>query len=151
MIPTETLPDALAADLRDAFKASAPIPGFENHRAVLDATDATLTCPRIVFKCGDSKRITSMDQTARIPFTIDFITSMDTQIPDSHRTEAGILSAWLLTVKSEKRRALLACRVYLHDLYTLHPIPARPTAERECTTTIRGEAIVTLAEVEIEP
>jgi hypothetical protein len=149
MIPTETLPDALAADLHEKFIADAPLADFAETRVLLKVETPDLPSPRLVFTCGDPRRVQGQDNTARIPFSIEYTYPMDRDVPDDHRTAAGLVAAWILSVKSSKRRALLASRVYLHDLYTLHPIPARPTAEREATTTIRGEAVVTMAEVEI--
>lgn len=150
MIPTESLPDALAADLRDAFLVSAPITGFPADAVRLDQETGEIPARRILIKCGDSRRVQGMDLTARIPFTIDYIAPMDDQEPGDHREAAGKIDAWIRTIRLSKRRELLDRRVYLHDLFTLQPLPARPTAEREGTTTIRGEAVVTLAEVELD-
>lgn len=147
MIPTESLPDALAADLRAAFIAAAPIAAFPSSAVLLDQETAILPATRILFKCGDPKRVQGQDATARIPFSIEYIAPMDDVTPDNHRTAAGKIDTWIRALRLSHRRALLVQRVYLHDLYTLQPIPARPTAEREGTTTIRGEAIVTLADV----
>lgn len=149
MIPSESLPDALAADLRAALIAAAPITGFPPGDIRLDQETADLPARRIVVICGDAQRVQAMDATARIPFSVEYISPMDDQEPEAHRTAAGLLDAWLRAIRVSKRRALLATRVYLHDLYTLQPIPSRPTEEREATTTIRGEAVVTLAEVTI--
>jgi hypothetical protein len=148
MIPTETITDALAADLRESFLAAAPLGAFEGSRALLSVENGELPCPRLVFTCGDARRVQGMDNTARIPFSIDYTTSIDRTIPEQHRTAAGLLSAWIIGLKT-RRRALLSTRLYLHDIYTLQPLAARPTNEREATTTFRGEAVVTLAEVVI--
>ena len=149
MIPTETITDALAADLRESFLTTAPLEAFEGSRALLSVEGGDLPCPRLVFTCGDARRVQGMDNTARIPFAIDYTTSIDRTIPDQHREAAGKISTWLISLKSH-RRDLLSTRLYLHDIYTLQPLAARPTNEREATTTMRGEAVVTLAEVELD-
>lgn len=148
MIPHLSLTDSLAADLRDALIAAAPITGFPADAVRLPQETATQPARRIVITAGDSQRVQAMDLTARIPITIEYIAPMDDNTPDAHRAAAAQLDTWLRTLAAEKRRDLLHSRTFLHDLYTLQPLTSRPTDDREATTTIRAEAIVTLAETE---
>jgi hypothetical protein len=146
MIPTESLTDALAADLRDAFLASNPLPALDSSRVLLSLDASDLPCPRLVFTCKEPKRVKGMDYTGGIAFEIEFFSSVDRTNVQLHRDQAGKISAWLIALRSKKRQ-LLACRVYLHDLLILQASESAPTSEREARTTIRAEAIVTMAEV----
>lgn len=140
-----SIPDALAADLRELFLEDQPVsPDLpEDSLRHKFETEQVIT-PRLVFLCGDPKRIEGQDATARVPFTIELVNSLDRADPETHRTDAGKIDAWLRAIRISHRRAVLGSRSYLHDLYCMHPVFSF-REEREQVATIRGEAVVTLA------
>lgn len=143
---TDTIPDAVAADLRDLF--------FSDQPGTLDLAEEALllkvatlepASPRLVFLPGDPRRIPGQDATARVPFALEYISSIDRETPDVHRANAGLIDSWMREIRLSHRRALIDSRVYLHDLYCLHPVYSIRPEDREQVARIRGEAIVTLA------
>lgn len=144
----ETLPDSLAADLRDLFADELPVSTetIPAHCRLLRFETQEIPSPRLVFMCGDATRISGQDGTARVPFTVEFSTSMDRVSPQTHRTISGEIDEWLRDVRIEKRRAVLWSRIYLHDLYNNQPQFIIEEDDREQVTRFRGEAIITLAE-----
>jgi len=143
---TDTIPDALAADLRELYLTDQPTTDPLPEDALLLKLEVSeLPSPRLLFIPGSPVRIPGQDATARVPFSLDFISSMDRQSPDDHRAEAGKIDDWLRAIRLSHRRNLIGSRVWLHDLYCLHPVTTIDTEDREQKTTIRGEAIVTLA------
>lgn len=143
---TDTIPDALAADLRDLFLEDQPVyPELDADAIRLKHEISEPRSPRLVILAAEPRRISGQDYTARIPFTIEVISSCDRQSPEGHRLMAGEVDEWLRDIRIDNRRALISSRVYLHDLYCLHPTFAFREEDREQVAMIRGEAIVTLA------
>lgn len=141
-----TIPDALAADLRALFIADSPLTTAlpeASLRLKLETTD--LPSPRILFLVGDPKRIQGQDYTARVPFTLTYISSMDRETPAAHRAIAGEIDQWLREIRLTKRRAVLDSLTWLHDLYNMHPVISIRADDREQVAELRGEAVVTLA------
>lgn len=141
-----TIPDALAADLRDLFAEAQPItPEIPETALRLKFATGEPPVPRLVFLAGDPKRISGQDATARVPFTIELYHSPDRTTPETHRAIAGKIDGWLRELRIDKRRAVIHSRTWLHDLYVLHPQFAFGDDNRELVARMRGEAVVTLA------
>lgn len=100
----------------------------------------------MVFLSGEARRFTGQDYTARIPFTVELISSEDRMEPDDHRLMAGEIDRWLRDVAIDHRRDLISSRVYLHDLFCGHPSFGAIASDRERVARIKAEAVVTLAE-----
>lgn len=140
-----SIPDALAADLRELFLDDQPLsPELPDGSIRLKFETDELPSPRLVITAGDPRRIEGMDATARVPFSLLLVHSLDGVSPDVHRAQAGRIEAWLREIRVSHRRAVLGSRVYLHDLFTLHPTFGFGE-DREQIATLRGEAVVTLA------
>jgi hypothetical protein len=144
-----SIPDALEADLRDYFLAAQPGALALPEGSVRVKIDtAAIVSPRLVFQAGEPKPRNGMDGTARIPIEIEYVTSLDAvSETDDHRETAAIIDAWLRSIRSVKRRDVVATRIYLHDIYTLHPVTSIRAAEREQSTKIRGEVLCTLVAI----
>lgn len=140
-----TISDALARDLRALFLADEPLTTALDSSAVRLQFEITeLPSPRLVFIGGDPVRIPGQDGTSRVPFEVRYITSLDRVAESVHHAVAAEVDAWLREIRISKRRGLIDSRVWLHDLYSKHPVYAH-NESREQVTTMRGEAIVTLA------
>lgn len=147
----DSIPDDLMSDLRALFMEAPPLTLQEmpvnGLRLKLETSDLPST--RLLFLAGpDPKRVSGMDATARVAFSLELIASMDRTTPYAHRTMAGKIDAWLRAIRISKRRQVIASRVWMHDLYCLHPtfeIRSGSETDREQVALIRGEAIVTLA------
>ena len=139
-----TIPDSLAADLRDLYISSPPLElPATSIRLKLETDD--MPSPRLVILPGEPAKVLGMIATARLPFSMEYITSMDSVPPETHRTSSDLIDVWLRGLRATCRRAVLSSRIYLHDLYSLHPTYSIRAEEREQVATLRGEAIVTLA------
>ena len=143
-----TIPDAVAADLRELYLAAPParliLPA---ERVRLKHSTAAVPSPRLVILTGDPKNVPRMDATATIPVSIEYITSMDAVTPADHQLAAGALDAWWRSIRSAKRRAVIVSRVYLHDLATTQPSLSIRTEDREQVTAIRAQLTVTLVSI----
>jgi hypothetical protein len=143
-----TIPDAVAADLRDLYLAAPPagiILPAERVR-LKHSTDA-LPSPRLVILTGDPQPVPRMDGTAKIPVSIEYITAMDSVTPAAHQLAAGALDAWWRSIRASKRRNVIVSRVYLHDLTTTQPSISIRAEDREQVTAIRGQLTVTLVSI----
>ncbi len=143
---TDTIPDALAADLRELFLADQPLE--ENLAAagvVLKHATKEPPSPRLVILPGTPQRISGQDATARVPFELQYITSMDRVTPEVHKAAAGKIDTWLREIRISHRRALIGSRTWMHDLYCMHPVFSTKAEDKEQVSQIRGEALVTLA------
>jgi hypothetical protein len=140
-----TIPDALALDLQSLLIASIPHgSGLDADKIRVKLDTADVPSPRIVILPGEPKRVSGQPGTARMPFVIEYISSMDRMSPDEHRAVSGRIDQWLRDLAVSKRRCVLHRLIYLHDLYNQHPLQTIETVEREQKGTIRGEVIVTL-------
>jgi hypothetical protein len=146
-----TIPDALADDLRDIFLATQPLDPELPDAAVRLKLDASgePPSPRLLILCGDPQRISGQDGTARIPFELQYISSMDRETPEDHRAAAGLIDEWLREVRITYRRDVISSRVWLHDLYNRHAQFTIAEDGREQIAHLRGEALVTLATVTV--
>ncbi len=143
---TDTIPEALMADLRDLFLEAQPVDPALPEASVREQFETNeLPSPRLVFIPAEPRRIPGQVSTARVPFTLELISSMDRQTPAAHRIDGGKIDTWLRGLRLTKRREVLSSRTYLHDLYNLHPVFSIREEDREQVARIRGEAIVTLA------
>ena len=143
-----TIPDALAADLRDHYLSAPPAGAtLAAERVTLKHATGSIPSPRIVILTGDPKSIPKMDGTASVPVSIEYITSMDSITPAAHQLAAGVLDAWWRSIRGAKRRNVVATRTYLHDLVTRQPSNSIRQDEREQVTAIRGDLTVTLVSI----
>lgn len=144
-MPDTTIPDALALDLRELYLSAPPaglaIPA-EDVR--LKHSVEELPSPRLVMLTGDPRRQPRMDGTALVPISVEYITSMDRVTPEEHSEGAGKIDAWWKAIRASKRGDVLFQRVYLHEIITLQPVNGIRKDEREQTTTIRGDMMVTM-------
>jgi hypothetical protein len=141
-----TIPDALENDFRDHYR-SAPVatPHLDASRVRRKHETEDFPCPRLVITAGEPKRQPGMSATARVPLTLELVTSLDQQSTDLHRTVAAVIDAWLREIRSMRggRGELSAfTRLYLHDLILLQP--SARIEERWQVTQFRCEAVVTL-------
>lgn len=144
-----TIPDAFANDLRDLFAENQPIsPELPETALRVKFATGEPPSPRLSFLTGDPRRIPGQDATARVPFTVELAQSLDRVPPADHMATAGKIDEWLREIRIEKRRAVIHSRVYLHDLYVMHPVFVFGEDGREQIARMRGEAIVTLAVTE---
>ncbi|MEO5712165.1 MAG: hypothetical protein ABIT37_01645 [Luteolibacter sp.] len=147
-MPETTIPDALAADLRDYFLSAQPdgvaIPAG-SCRFRHEVTE--LPSPRLVFLAGDPKFVLRQDTTAMVPITLEYISSMDRVTPDEHRTTAGLIDGWMRAIRAAKRRNAIATRTYLHEIVIRQPVTSIRKEEREEVTTLRADITVTLCTV----
>lgn len=144
----DTIADCLAADLRDLFLSDEPVSRLliPQQSILLRFETVDVPSPRVVFLAGDATRISGQFESARVPFIIEHVSSLDRVTPDIHRSISGKIHAWINNVRSEKRRGVIWSKTYLHDLYNNQPQFVIDDEEREQVTRFRGEAIVTLAE-----
>lgn len=143
-----TIPDAVAADLRDLYLAAPPAGAvLAADRVRLKHATAEPPTPRLVIIAGDPRPIGRMDGTAVVPISLEYITSMDREPPEAHQLAAGALDAWWRSIRLAKRRGVLVSRVYLHDLVTRQPSTGIRQEEREQVTAIRGDLTVTLVSI----
>ena len=141
-IPSATISDALAADLRDCLRAAPPFT-FPSASVRLALETDDLPSPRIVILPEDEKRISGMPGTARVTVAIHYISSMDRTLPANHRTSAGLLEEWILSLRSTKRRSPLSTRVYLHDVFPATSKQSIRTEEREQVAILAADWVVT--------
>jgi hypothetical protein len=140
-----TIPDALAEDLRSLLITSLPHgSGLDADKVRFKLDTAPPPSPRLVLLPGEPVRVSGQPGTARMPFVIEYISSMDRMTPDEHRAVCGRIDDWLRGIAVTKRRCVLHRLLYLHDLYNQHPLQSIEAVEREQKGTIRGEVIVTL-------
>lgn len=140
-----TIPAALAADLRDLFLSDIPDDtGLTSANVRLQPSTDDIPAPRLVILTADPRRARGMDGTAMIPVSIQFISSMDRTTPDAHQVIAGKIDAWWRSIRPAKRRAAISTRIYLHDLLSTQPTTAINAEAREQITTIRGDIMGTL-------
>ena len=141
-----TIPDALAADLRDYFLAAQPagldLPA-DSVRLRHGTTEPPV--PRLVIITADPKNVPRMEGTAKIAVRVEYLTSMDRVSPEAHQVTAGHLDAWWRGLRSARRRAVIATRVYMHDVSNGQAAIEIRSEGREQLTTLRGEFTVTLA------
>lgn len=143
-----TIPDAVAADLRDLYLAAPPAGNIiPAERVRLKHSTDALPSPRLVILTGNPQPVPRMDGTAKVPISIEYITSMDSIPPGTHQLAAGALDAWWRSIRAAKRRAVIATRVYLHDIATSQPSLSISAEDREQITTIRGDLTVTLVAI----
>lgn len=144
-MPDTTIPDALAADLRDYFLSAQPgglaIPADSVR---VKHAEGEPPSPRLVFLMGDPKNQVRMEATAKIVVSMQYITSSDRVTPAEHQAAAGKLDVWWRGIRTVKRRDVIFTRTYLHEITNLQPTTAIRAEEREQMTTIRGEMMVTL-------
>lgn len=140
-----TIPEALAADLRDYFLANPPT-GVAMSADQIRFKHATgePPSPRLAILYGDPRPVPKMDGTANVPVSLEYITSMDRVSPEEHQAIAGKIDAWFRAIRGARRRLVLRTRVYLHDVVTQQPSSSIAKDEREQITIIRGNLVVTL-------
>jgi hypothetical protein len=143
-----TIPDALAADLRDMFLAAPPAGvTISADRVRFKHSDGEPPSPRLVILTGDPMPVAKMDRTAKVPVSIEYITSMDSITPEAHQQIAGKIDEWWNTIRGAKRRNVIVTRTYLHDLVTRQPSNSINKDQREQVTAIRGDLMVTLVAI----
>ncbi len=142
-----TIPDALAADLRDYFLATLGVTfGLDPASVRLKHATEEIPSPRVVILMGDPGMVYGMEATAKILVSIQYITSSDSVSPEAHQEKAGELDNWCRSIRGAKRRAVISSRVFLHDSKNMQAITAIRKDEREQMTAIRAEMTVTLVE-----
>jgi len=143
---SNTIPDSLAADIRDYFLSDVP-EGMEALTAdrVRFRDDVTEPpCPRLVILPGVPLRIPSMDGTCKIPVEIKFVSAFENMSPADHRVISGILQTWWAGIRAKRKALSPFTRTYLHDLLVSPPSPDERLPEHdELCTTVRGTMIVT--------
>ena len=146
-MPDLTIPDSLAADLRDHLIANLPagIPLTADRIRVRHQTEDP-PCPRAVILAGDPQRQYGMDYTGKIPVEITYVTSKDRTRPDEHQLDAAALSSWWINLRATKRREVISTRVYLHDIFITPPRTDVTADNREQVTTIAGSLMVSLVD-----
>jgi hypothetical protein len=142
-----TIPDAVAADLRDFFLSAQPgglaLPN-DNVRPKHATTEPPAT--RLVILCGEPKGVPRMEGTAVVDVSLEYISSMDPEgALAAHQAAAGKIDAWWRNLRSAKRRDVISTRIYLHD--HANGQPTTEIREREQVTVIRGKLTVTLVEI----
>lgn len=147
-MPDTTIPDALAADLRDFYLSAQPA-GLALPTASVRFRHETTDLPaeRLVILPGDPKFQMRQETTAMVPISLEYITPMDRVTPARHRETAGKLDTWLRTIRGLKRRTAIATRVYLHEIDVMQPVDSIGEEDREQITTLRAEVMVTLCTV----
>lgn len=140
-----TIPDALALDLRDLYLSAQPAGmAIAADSVRVKHAEGEPPSERLVILTGDPRNQIRMEGTAKVPVSIQYITSKDRMTPDAHRLNAGKLDEWWRSIRAAKRRGTLSSRVYLHEITNLQPTTAIRAEEREQVTTLRGELMVTL-------
>lgn len=140
-----TIPDSLAADLRDYFLTAQPLtPPLAASSIRLKLAAEEMPSPRLVIIPGEPRLVPQMPCTARVPCSLEYITSLDRVPAASHRDAAGQIEAWLRDIRTARRRQPLFSRVFLHDIFSITSILSIRQAEREQVTTIRCEPVITL-------
>jgi hypothetical protein len=147
-MPDLTIPDAVASDL-EARLLSNPVTGvpLPADRIRKKSESGEIPSPRLVILCGDPRYVKNMHGTARIPVSLEYITSQDRVTAEDHEIAAGKIDAWWRALATSKRRAVIAEKIYLHDLILTQPSKSVRTEEREQVTAIRGDLVVTLVAV----
>lgn len=140
-----TIPDALAADLRDYFLAYPPAGvSLSADQVRFKHAEGEPPSPRLAILYGDPRAVPKMDGTANVPVALEYITSMDRVTPAEHQAIAGKIDEWFRGIRGARRRLVLRTRVYLHDVVLQQPSSSIAKEEREQITTIRGDMMVTL-------
>jgi hypothetical protein len=141
-----TIPDAVAADLRDLYLSAQP-GGLALAAGAVRPKHATTEPPatRLVILCSEPKGVPKMEGTASLDVSLEYITSLDSVTPEAHQAAAGIIDAWWRTLRGAKRRDVISTRIYLHDL--VNGQPTTGIREREQVTIIRGKLTVTLVAI----
>lgn len=149
---SDTLPDALASDLR-TYWLSAPPTGTE---AILGTAVRLknelekLPVPRLVILYQDPKRFPSMPGTARVPLSMDLITSLDATSPEAHKALAGLVNVWWQSIRNHRgQNPGIFEKTFIHDWLVLPPMEGTRNEDREQVTTFRVEAIATLPEASL--
>ncbi|MES2923688.1 MAG: hypothetical protein V4819_19190 [Verrucomicrobiota bacterium] len=147
-MPDSTIPDAVAADLRDLFLSAQP-GGLSLPPDSVRPKHATTEPPstRLVILCGEPKHVPRMEATGVVDVSLEYITSMDHVSPAEHQAAAGHIDAWWREIRGAKRRDVVATRIYLHDLVNAQASTGIRTDDREQVTTIRGKLTVTLVAI----
>lgn len=140
-----TIPDSFAGDLKRFFLATPPVQ-IDAKSVRLQNETEELPSPRLVILCGDPKRFPQMDGTARVPVSLEIVTSLDRAETETHRSLAGALQTWWIALRSQKRSESAFARCYMHDFLVMPPstVERARGEHREQVTTLRAEAILTL-------
>lgn len=140
-----TIPDSFAGDLKRFFLATPPV-DIDPKRLRLQNETEELPSPRLVILCGTPVRIAKMDGTARVPVSLEIVTSLDRTELETHRSLAGALQTWWTALRSQKLSESAFARCYMHD-FLVFPATTVERArgdDREQVTMLRAEAILTL-------
>ena len=140
-----TIPDAFASDLQRFFLATPPVT-IDPKRLRLQNETEELPCPRLVILSGEPARIPKMDGTARVPVSLEIVTSLDRSYVETHRSLAGAMQSWWIALRSQKLSESAFARCYMHDFLVFPPstVERARGEHREQVTTLRAEAILTL-------
>lgn len=148
-MPDTTIPDAIFSDLK-ARLLSHPIEDLDLTDRIRAENESTeLPSPRLVILCGTPRYVPRMDGTARIPVTLQYISSQDHVPEEQHNEAAGKVDAWWRDLSVSKRRDVIATAIYLHDLILTQPEKSLRKDDREQVTAIRGELVVTLVDTSV--
>jgi hypothetical protein len=140
-----TIPDSFAGDLKAFFLANPPV-AIDEKRVRLQHETEDLPSPRLMILCGNPARIPKMDGTARVPVSLEIVTSMDRAALETHRSLAGALQSWWIALRAQKLSESAFARCYMHDFLVIPPSTVERARgdDREQVTTLRAEALVTL-------
>jgi hypothetical protein len=145
-----TIPDSIFSDLK-ARLLSHPVAGVDlpADRIRAENSGEKLPSPRLVILCGTPRYVSGMAGTARVPVSLQYITSQDSVTAEAHDLNAGKIEAWWRNLGMVKRRDVIAAEIYLHDLIQTQPEKSLRKDDREQVTALRGDMVVTLVDTSV--